>query len=65
MLVGYTPKSQWKNVDVNFRYWKRAQIQVGKFKIPFGLDQLTGVTHNDFAYRSLGANTIAPARDTA
>jgi len=64
LLVGYTPKSQWKDVDVNFRYWKRAQIQVGKFKIPFGLDELTGVTHNDFVYRSLGANTIAPARDT-
>src|SRR5207244_10302952 len=24
---------------------------------------LTGVTHNDFVYRSLGANYLAPARD--
>jgi hypothetical protein len=30
-------------------------VQVGRFKIPFGLDQLTGVSHNDFVYRSLGA----------
>ena len=38
-------------------------MQIGKFKIPFGLDQLTGVTHNDFIYRSLGANYLSPARD--
>ena len=63
LLVGYTPKSQWKDVDVNWRTFKRAQVQVGKFKVPFGLDELTGVTHNDFVYRSLGANVIAPARD--
>ena len=63
VLVGLTPKSQWKDVDVNVDYVKNAQIQVGKFKIPFGLDELTGVTHNDFVYRSLGANYLAPARD--
>ena len=42
---------------------KNAQVKVGKFKIPFGLDELTGVTHNDFVYRSLGANYLDPARD--
>jgi len=61
--VGKTPKSPWKDVDINVDYIKNAQIQVGKFKIPFGLDQLTGVTHGDFVYRSLGANYLAPARD--
>jgi len=60
---GITPKSQWKDVYLNFRYMKTAQIQVGKFKVPFGLDELTGVTHNDFVYRSLGANYLAPGRD--
>jgi phosphate-selective porin OprO/OprP len=60
---GITPKSQWKDVYLNFRYMKPAQIQVGKFKVPFGLDELTGVTHNDFVYRSLGANYLAPGRD--
>jgi phosphate-selective porin len=63
LLVGYTPKSQWKDVYVTYRYWKRVQIQAGKFKVPFSLDELTSVTHNDFVYRSLGAMTIAPARD--
>ena len=63
MLRGLTPQSQWKDVNVNVTFIKNAQIQVGKFKIPFGLDELTGVTHNDFVYRSLGASYLAPARD--
>jgi phosphate-selective porin OprO/OprP len=61
--VGITPKSRWKDVYVNLTYVKNAQVQIGKFKVPFGLDQLTGVTHNDFVYRSLGANYLAPGRD--
>jgi phosphate-selective porin OprO and OprP len=63
ILNGVTPSSHWKDVYLNFTFIKNAQVQVGKFKIPFGLDQLTGVTHNDFIYRSLGANYLAPARD--
>ncbi len=63
ILEGLTPQSQWKDVNVNVTYIKDAQIQIGKFKVPFGLDELTGVTHNDFVYRSLGANYLAPARD--
>lgn len=63
LLAGLTPKSRWKDVNVNVRYIDNAQIQLGKFKIPFGLDQLTGVTHNDFVYRSLGASYLAPSRD--
>jgi len=61
--AGVTPKSRWKDVNVNLTYFKKGQIQIGKFKVPFGLDQLTGVTHNDFVYRSLGANYLAPGRD--
>jgi len=63
ILAGVTPASHWKDVNVNLTFVKNAQIQIGKFKVPFGLDQLTGVTHNDFIYRSLGANYLAPARD--
>jgi phosphate-selective porin OprO/OprP len=61
--AGITPKSQWKDVYVNLTYMRKAQVQLGKFKVPFGLDQLIGVTHNDFIYRSLGANYLAPGRD--
>ena len=64
ILLGFTPKSQWKDVYLNFKVIKKVQLQVGKFKIPFGLDETTGVSHNDFIYRSLGASYLAPARDT-
>jgi phosphate-selective porin OprO and OprP len=63
LLAGYTAKSVWKDVDVNISSIDNAQVQVGKFKIPFGLDELTGDSHNDFAYRSLGANYLSPSRD--
>lgn len=63
IAIGITPKSQWKDVNVNLRYVKGAQVQIGKFKVPFGLDELTGVTHNDYVYRSLGANYLDPGRD--
>jgi phosphate-selective porin len=63
ITAGITPKSRWKDVNVNLTYIKNAQLQLGKMKVPFGLDQLTGVTHNDFIYRSLGANYLAPGRD--
>jgi phosphate-selective porin OprO and OprP len=63
ILSGITPRSKWKDVYVNLTYVKNAQVQLGKFKIPFGLDQLTGVTQNDYIYRSLGANYLDPARD--
>jgi phosphate-selective porin OprO/OprP len=62
-LKGCVPKSLWKDVYLDLTYIKRAQVQIGKFKVPFGLDELTGVTHNDFVYRSLGATYLAPARD--
>ncbi len=61
--AGVTPKSPWKDVNVNLTFIKNAQVQLGRFKIPFGLDQLTGVTHNDFVYRSLGGTYLSPARD--
>jgi phosphate-selective porin len=64
LSAGQAPKSPWKDVYVNLTFMKNAQIQLGRFKVPFGLDTLTGVTHNDFIYRSLGANYLTPSRDT-
>lgn len=63
VVAGVQSGSHWKDVNVNLTFVKNAQVQIGKFKIPFGLDQLTGVSHNDFVFRSLGASYLAPARD--
>ena len=35
----------------------------GRFKVPFGREELIGITDIDFAYRALVSTTIPPARD--
>ena len=53
----------WRDVFVNVRYFRNFQVRVGKFKIPFGLDQLTSPVRLDFVFRSRIGDTLAPARD--
>ena len=53
----------WRDVYVNYSQFEQVQFQVGKFKQPFGLDENTGATNLDFAYRSLIATAIAPGRE--
>jgi phosphate-selective porin len=49
-------ESSWKDAYIELNYTDAAQVRFGKFKVPFGLDQLTGVANNDFSYRSQGAS---------
>ena len=53
----------WKDVYLNWTTFDAFRIRAGRFKMPFGLEQNTGATDVDFAYRSLASSTIAPARD--
>lgn len=53
----------WKDLYLNWRTHDAFSIQGGRFKMPFGAEQLTGPTDTDFAYRSLASTIIAPARD--
>jgi len=53
----------WKDVYLNVDYSDYARVRLGKFKIPFGLDQLTSITNLDFVYRTLAGSYLAPARD--
>jgi phosphate-selective porin OprO and OprP len=56
-------KSAWKDVYVDANISDAVQVRAGKFKIPFGLEQLTGISNLDFVYRSLSASYLSPARD--
>jgi phosphate-selective porin len=56
-------KSAWKDVYVDGNISDAVQVRAGKFKIPFGLEQLTGISNVDFVYRSLSARYLAPGRD--
>lgn len=53
----------WRDVYVNYSQFDAVQVQAGKFKLPFSLDETTGATNRDFAYRSRIATQLAPGRD--
>lgn len=53
----------WTDVYANVRHFRSAQIQGGKFKLPFSLDQTTGVTNLDFVNRTAIGRDLAPGRD--
>lgn len=53
----------WKDVYFRWRTFDTIRIIGGHFKMPFGLEQTTGVSDLDFAYRALGSTAIAPGRD--
>lgn len=63
-VEGSRSSKAWKDVYLEIDYTDRARVRLGKFKVPFGLDQLTGISNLDFIYRSLGSTNLAPARDT-
>ncbi len=56
-------KTPWKDVYVNYRVSKALNVEVGRFKLPFGHEELTGETNRDFTYRSLPARVLSPGRD--
>jgi phosphate-selective porin len=53
----------WRDVYANYHQFDVVQVQAGKFKLPFSLDENTSVTNLDFVYRSLTASQLAPGRD--
>ncbi len=56
-------ENPWRDVFLNYRKFRPVQVQGGKFKIPFGLDQLTSEFNHNFIERSLIGTQIAPGRD--
>ncbi|MBI4888743.1 MAG: hypothetical protein HY824_16720 [Acidobacteria bacterium] len=53
----------WRDVYVNYRPVRGAQIQAGQFKLPFGLEETTGAGDLAFIYRSIVSDRLAPGRD--
>lgn len=53
----------WRDVYLNYSQFDAVQVQAGKFKLPFSLDETTGATNLDFVYRSRVATQLAPGRD--
>ena len=53
----------WRDVLLNYRRFEVFEVQGGKFKVPFSLDQLTSVFNNAFVARSLIGSQLAPGRE--
>ncbi len=53
----------WRDVYANYRQHDAVQVQGGRFKLPFSLDENTSATNLDFVYRSRAASQLAPGRD--
>ena len=54
---------RWRDVYVDYRQFKAAQVRAGIFKMPFGLDENTSATNLDFVYRARISARLAPGRD--
>jgi len=63
-LITESTKTPWRDLFGEIKVADALQIRGGRFKIPFSRDQLDGEASNDFVYRSLGGDTLAPGRDT-
>lgn len=56
-------ENPWRDVFLNYRRFRAAEVRAGKFKVPFGLDQLTSEFSHNFIERSLIGTQITPGRD--
>lgn len=61
---GLAEKTAWRDIYANYRVSKALNFKVGRFKLPFGHDELTGEPNLDFTYRSLIGRVLSPGRDT-
>jgi phosphate-selective porin OprO/OprP len=53
----------WRDAFVDAQLYDGLQVRGGRFKVPFGLDQLTSPTRLDFVYRSRIGHDLTPGRD--
>jgi phosphate-selective porin len=54
---------EFRDVFIRFHRVDSIQVQGGRFKIPFGLDQLQNAFELDFVHRSRIGSLVAPGRD--
>jgi phosphate-selective porin OprO/OprP len=53
----------WRDAFVNYRRFRAAEIQAGRFKIPFGREQTTSIFNIDFAQRALASTELTSGRE--
>ncbi len=63
-LADVVERRPWKDVYVDFDRFRKFRIRIGKFKMPFGLEQNTSADKLNFVYRSHASNSLAPGRQS-
>ena len=58
------PDGVWRDVFARWRTFRQFEVTGGRFKVPFGHEELISFSDVDFAYRALVSTTVPPARDT-
>ena len=58
-----TSDDPWRDVYANYQPLRIVQVQGGKFKLPFSLEENTSAANLDFVYRSMTSEALAPGRD--
>lgn len=53
----------WKDNYVNVVVHRLLQVEVGKFKLPFGLEETGAEDRQDFVFQSRTTNDLTPARE--
>ena len=54
---------KWRDVFLHWQTYRQFEVTGGRFKVPFGREELISSTDTDFAFRSLVSTAIPPARD--
>lgn len=55
--------SPWRDAYLNVAFRRELELRAGRFKVPFGAEELISVTDLDFVERALVSSYLAPARD--
>ena len=61
--INATEYHPWKDNYVNINVHRLLQVKVGKFKMPFGLEETGSEDRLDYALKSRASDALAPARE--
>jgi phosphate-selective porin OprO/OprP len=57
------PTFPWTDVNVEARGYRPFDVKIGKFKMPFGMEENTSTAKLDFVYRARMSEFLTPGRD--
>jgi phosphate-selective porin len=57
------PMYPWTDVYIEARDYRPFDLKLGKFKLPFGMEQTTSAAKLDFVYRARASDLLTPGRD--